>query len=402
MLKAIYEAGEISRTELIERTGYSAFLVSKMCDELLQAGLIEETGPGNSTGGRPPTLLSINPHSGRVVGLHIGTLNARIAVTNLRGTLLAFRKAPSYAENGPEPALQHLISEVEAALAEARVEPPQLRGIGIGISGVLDHSTGTTLFWPKIPQWVNVPVRQTFADRFQTLVEVDDTPRTMALAERRFGAGDLASEFIYVSVGAGTGAALFLRDQLYTGWRGFAGEFGHIPVDAHGPLCSCGNRGCVEASVSAAAIVRRAQDALTHGVSGILWRLTQGEADKISLELIGAAAAQGDRFARSLLSDAGVSLGAGLVGMVNLLNPQLIRIGGGLALAAGAFLLPAVQQTIRDRALEPQAADVRVEISTLGEADWARGAALLVTQRALEALFLNSTSPGQRSRRRAG
>src|SRR5579884_2953252 len=97
MLKAIYEAGEISRTDLVERTGYSAFLVSKMCDELLESDLIEETGPGNSTGGRPPTLLSINPHSGRVVGLHIGALNARIAVTNLRGALLAFRKSPSYA-----------------------------------------------------------------------------------------------------------------------------------------------------------------------------------------------------------------------------------------------------------------------------------------------------------------
>ena len=120
------------------------------------------------------------------------------------------------------------------------------------------------------------------------------------------------------------------------------------------------------------------------------------------METIGAAAAQGDRFARGLLQEAGSHLGAGLVGIVNLLNPQLIRIGGGLALAAGEFILPAVQQTIRDRALEPQAKEVRIELSTLEEADWARGAALLVTRKALETLLVKSMSQVEKSRRRIG
>ena len=392
LLKVIYDAGQVSKTDLVEQTGYSQFQISKMCDELLESRFIQETGYGNSTGGRPPTLLSIDPTSGKVVGLHIGTFNARIVITDLAGAMLAFRKVRSHVETGPEAALRQLTSEVDATLSEAGVARDQVRGIGVGISGVLDRSTGTTLFWPKVPQWVNVPVKQSFSDGFKTLVEVEDTPRTMALAERRFGTAKQASEYVYVSVGAGTGAALFLRDQIYMGASGFAGEFGHVSVDERGPLCSCGNRGCLEVTVSASALIGRAQSAVTQRLSTILWRLSGGEVNSISLEMIGQAAGEGDRFACSLLHEAGSFLGIGLVGIVNLLNPTLITLGGGLALTAGQFLLPAVEQVIRSRALEPQAAEVRVELSKLGEADWARGAALLVTSKALEASFLNSRS----------
>lgn len=392
LLNVIYKEGELSRTDLVERTKYSAFLVSKICDELLASGFIRETGLGNSTGGRPPTLLSINPDIGRVIGLHIGTFNARIVVTDLTGTSLAFRKVPSHVELGPEVALSRLISEIETTLSEAHVEEDQIRGIGVGISGVLDRSSGTTLFWPKVPQWVNVPVKRAFAERFGTVVEVEDTPRTMALAERRFGNGGQVSDFVYVAVGAGTGAALFLRDELYTGAGGFAGEFGHVTVDEQGPLCSCGNRGCLEVTVSASVLIRRAQAAVAQGLSARLWSLTGGESEKISLELIGQAAEQGDRFARSLLQEAGTFLGVGLVGIINLLNPRLITIGGSLALATGHFLLPAIERVIRERALETQAAEVRVQLSKLDEVDWARGAALLVTNKALEASFADNIS----------
>ncbi len=388
LLNVIYEAGQISRTDLVDQTGYSPFLVSKMCDELLELQLIQETGPGNSTGGRPPTLLSIDPKSGKVVGLHIGTFNARIVIADLTGGLVAFRKVRSYVERGPELALEQLTSEVDTTIRQVGIARNEVLGIGVGISGVLERSTGTTLFWPKVPQWVNVPVKRTFEEKFNTVAEVEDTPRTMALAERRFGAGKPAPESVYVSVGAGTGAAFFLRDHLYTGGGGFAGEFGHVTVDEHGPLCSCGNRGCLEVMVSASALIKKAQNAVAQSLTPGLWRLSNGDPDRISLELIGQAATEGDRFARSLLHEAGSFLGTGLVVVVNLLNPTLITIGGGLALAAGEFLLPAVEQVIRNRALEPQAANVRVELSKLGEEDWARGAALLVTGKALEASFL--------------
>jgi predicted NBD/HSP70 family sugar kinase len=390
LLRVIYDADQISKADLVEQTGYSPFQISKMCDELLDLHLIREIGHGNSTGGRPPALLSVEPSSGKVVGLHIGTFNARIVITDLAGTLLSFRKVRSHAETGPDAALRQLISEVDATLSQAGVTRHQVRGIGVGIAGVLERSTGVTLFWPKVPQWVNVPVKQHFADAFKTIVEVEDIARTMALAERRFGKGKQVSEYIYVTIGAGTGAALFLRDQIYTGASGFAGEFGHVSVDERGPLCSCGNRGCLEVAVAASTLIGRAKAGISQSLSNALWRLTGGKPDNISLELIGQAADEGDRFTCNLLHEAGSYLGIGLVGIVNLLNPTLITLGGGLAMSAGRFLLPVVEQVIRNRALAPQAAEVKIELSELSESDWARGAALLVTRKALEASFLSS------------
>ncbi len=388
LLKLIYERGEISRSDLVEKTGYSAFLVSKMCDELLRDRLVCETGPGNSTGGRPPTLLSVNPELGVLVGLHIGTVNVRVAVTDLTGRTLAYQKAPSQSEAGPEAAIPHLISLVEQSLERAGAGRERLRGIGIGISGVLDRASGTTLFWPKVPQWVNVPVRQIFTEKFGTFVEVEDSPRTMALAERRFGAGSRAEEFLYVMVGAGTGSALFLNGHLYTGADGFAGEFGHLSVDHNGPLCSCGNRGCIETYVSASALIRNAQQAVSQGLAIQLWPLSGGDLDRVSLELIARAASEDDRFSLSLLGAAGERLGAGIVGLVNLLNPELIIVGGGLAAAAGRFLMPSIERIVRERALTRTSAQTRIELSKLDETDWARGGALLVIENALErALF---------------
>lgn len=387
LAKLIYSHGRLSRTDLVEQTGHSPFLVTKICDELLAAGFIQETGPGSSTGGRPPTLLSINPNLGNLVGLHIGTFYARITITNLLGEILVYRRVPSQAQTDPESSLKHLVATVDACLEEAGVERKKLRGIGLGISGVLDRSTGTTLFWPKVPQWVNVPVKQVFQSHFQTPVEVEDTPRTMALAERRFGSAGQASDFVYVSIGAGTGAALFLGGRLYTGAGGFAGEFGHITVDEQGPLCSCGNKGCLEAAIAASALVQKAQNAVAQGLSTALWQLCGGELSRVSVEMIVKAARQGDRFSQRLLKEAGSFLGLGIVSMVNLLNPSLITIGGGLALAAGEFLLPAARQVVQDRAFEHQATEARIELSQLTEADWARGAALLVTAPALDACF---------------
>ncbi len=390
LLKLIYERGEISRSDLVEKTGYSAFLVSKMCDELLREQLVCETGPGNSTGGRPPTLLSVNPELGVLVGLHIGTVNVRVAVTDLTGRTLAYEKVASRSEAGPEVVIPHLIALVEQTMERAGAGRERLRGIGIGISGVLDRASGTTLFWPKVPQWVNVPVKRIFAEHFRTFVEVEDSPRTMALAERRFGAGSGVDEFLYVMIGAGTGSALFLDGRLYTGSDGFAGEFGHLSVDLNGPLCSCGNRGCVETYVSASALIRMAQQAVSQGLAIQLWQLSGGDVERVSMELIARAAAEDDRFSLNLLAAAGEKLGAGIVGLVNLLNPGLIIIGGGLASAAGRFLMPSVERVVRERALTRTSAQTRIQLSTLEETDWARGGALLVIENALERALLES------------
>jgi predicted NBD/HSP70 family sugar kinase len=395
ILRLVYEHNRISRSDLVDKTGYSAFLISKLCERLLRSGYISETGSGDSTGGRRPTLLSISPGLGRVIGIHLGTVNVRIALTDITGTLIKSIKAPSKASSGPEIAIPHLIELSETLLREAGVPQSELRGIGVGISGVLDRQTGTTLFWPKVPQWANVPVKKLLESHFHTRVELEDTPRTMAFAERRIGRAQGVREFIYLMIGAGTGSALFLNGQLYTGSSGFAGEFGHITIDENGPFCSCGNRGCLETLISASTLIRKAQYGLTQGLSIDLWRLSGGDPERVSVETIAQAARANDRFSMRLLTEAGAHLGAAMIGLINLLNPELIVIGGGLASAAGDLLLPHAERVIHDRALIRAVSKLSIQLSELQDVDWARGAALLAAEKALEPMFLESLQPSR-------
>jgi len=397
ILQFIRAQGSISRAGLAEKTETSPFLISKTCDQLLAAKFITEAGQGDSTGGRRPTLLSLKPDFGRLIGVHLGTVNVRIAMTDFRGNLIEYIKDESRADKGPEAAMQHLIHLIDQMLKKAGVSYSELSGIGIGISGVLERSTGVVLFWPKLPMWINVSVRKILEDRYKTIVELDDTSRTQAFAEYKLGALDSIKHFIYVAVGAGIGAALFLDGKLYSGSAGFAGEFGHITVSEAGPLCSCGNRGCLETMVSASALIRKAQHGLTEGLSNTLMQMSEGNPKHLSVEMLADAARQGDRFTRRLLSDTAISLGTSLVSLVNLLNPELIVIGGGVASAIGELILPEIERVVRDRAMIQGDNQVQIRISQLQEKDWALAATLLVVEKALAQSFLKAMEPKTRA-----
>jgi len=389
LLKLLYQNVRISRSDLSAMTGYSAFLVSKLCDALLKKGFITEVGSGDSSGGRRPTLLSIAPGLGKIAGLHVGRVNARVVITDICGNELAFLKMPSRVNVGPSVAIPHLIDLVEKGLQKANVKREELLGIGVGISGILDRSTGTTLYWPKVPQWVNVPVRRIFADHFGIAPEIEDTPRTMALAERRLGLARQAENWVYLMIGASMGSAIFIKRELYTGSRGFSGEFGHVNVKNDGPLCGCGNCGCLNTFVSATALIHAAQAAVSEGLSAQLWELCDGDVGQISVDLIVRAAAAGDRYSVRLLNDLGTCLGKAMVVLIHLLDPELIIVGGGLAADAGQFLMPIIHKAVSDGVLPLTAQNLSIQISELREVDWAIGASLLVGEKALEKLFLS-------------
>lgn len=399
ILKLIHEQGSVSRAQLAEKTEASPFLVSKTCDQLLKAGFITEAGQGDSTGGRRPTLLSLRRDFGRLIGIHFGTVNVRIAITDFTGNLIDYVKDESHADRGPEVAMRHLTELIDRMLQKTGLHHSDINGIGIGVSGVLERATGVALYWPKLPLWVNVPVRPLLEARYKTLVEMEDTSRTQALAEYRLGGASSSQHFVYITVGAGIGAALFLNGRLYTGVAGFAGEFGHITVSENGPLCSCGNRGCVETMVSASAMIRNAERGVSAGLSNVLVQMRQESTRGLSVEMLAQAARQGDRFVLRILSEAGSYLGQSIVGLINLLNPELIVIGGGVASAVGDLLLPEVERVVRDRAMLQDLKYVNIRISKLHERDWALGAALLTAEKALAQSYQKWTEPKKRAAR---
>lgn len=399
ILQLIRAYGSISRSQVAEKTGASPFLVAKICDHLLALGFITEAGHGDSTGGRRPALLSLRRDFGRLIGVHLGSVNVRIALTDFRGNLIEYTKDKSLADKGPEAAMRHTMQLIDRMLQKAGLRHSDLSGLGIGISGVVERSTGVMLFWPKLPLWVNVPVRKMLEDRYKNLVELEDTSRTRAFAEYRLGGADSANHFIYIAVGAGIGAALFLHGQLYSGAGGFAGEFGHITVSETGPLCSCGNRGCLETMVSASTLIRKARHGLSAGLSNALIEIAQGDPRRVSVEMLGEAARKGDRFAVRLLSETGSYLGRGIVGLVNLLNPELIVIGAGVASAVGDLLLPEIERVVRGRAMMQGVNQVQIRMSQLGEKEWALGAALVVAEKALTQAYLKRIEVKKRTSR---
>jgi predicted NBD/HSP70 family sugar kinase len=397
ILQLIRSSGSISRAEVAEKTGDTPFLVSKVCDELLEAGFVSEAGRGDSTGGRRPTLLSLRPGLGRLIGVHMGTVNLRIALTDFQGNLIAYVKDRSRAAEGPDVAISHLIEMIDRILEKEGLGREALNGIGIGISGVLDRTNGMTLYWPKLPRWVNVPVKRLLEDHYRTHVVLEDTSRTRALAEFWFGGCSTAKHFIFIGIGAGTGAALFLNGSLYHGAGGFAGEFGHISVASKGPMCSCGNRGCLESMVSASVLLRKARNGLSKGLSQTLMTIAHENPDDLTLEMLAQATRQGDRFTARLLTEMGAYVGKGIVGLVNLLNPELIVLGGGVASAVGELILPEIKRVMRESAMIQSVNQVQVRMSTLEEKDWALGAMLLVTEDALANSYMEWSNAAQES-----
>jgi N-acetylglucosamine repressor len=219
---------------------------------------------------------------------------------------------------------------------------------------------------------------------------LQDSVRTMATAEQSFGLGRDVDDFLYVEVGMGIGAAIFFEGKLYRGAGGKAGEFGHITVDENGPLCSCGNNGCLECVASCAAIIQAVRAAMERGVDSKIRDLAHGDLSQISIEVIAHAASENDSLAFRVLQEAASYIAIGLADLVNLLNPQLIIFGGALFRAAPQLLSDPLRRIIRQRSLEMSANDVHLSASPLGEEAGALGASRMIAERALEELHLQT------------
>jgi predicted NBD/HSP70 family sugar kinase len=265
-----------------------------------------------------------------------------------------------------------------------------IAGIGIGHSGVIDSQNGMVLSFPRpgqMAEWRNIPLQSIFEKEFQVPCLLEDSVRTIATAEKSFGLGKELEDFIYIDVGMGIGAAIFFDGKLYRGAGGKAGEFGHITVDRDGPLCSCGNNGCLEAVASCAAIIEAVQTAMRRGVDSKVRSLSGGDLDQVSIELIAQAAAENDSLAFRVLHEAASYIANGLADLVNLLNPKLIIFGGALFRAAPNLLSDPIRTIIKQRSLEKSSNDVRLQVSPLGSEAGALGASRLIAEKTLGSLY---------------
>jgi len=377
ILNTIREYGPISRVKIAKSLKLSSATITKYINGLIQAGIVKEDGWEPSKGGRMPVLLRIAPEAMYAIGVDLGGANLRVVVVNLENNIVAKITKKTNADEGRDKVFRRVIDTIHEAIEHSKIEKEKIKGIGIGISGLIDHQRGVSLYCPNIEGWENVPVKRLVEEEFAVDTSVEDSSRAMALAEHWSGVARGIDNFIFVNVGVGIGCAIFIHGKLYRGIGGIAGEFGHITIDEAGPRCNCGNYGCLETLASGPAISRRARQAIEEGVVSLIEKLAEGKLEDITPEIVVEATKRGDKLAFNIMEKTGEYLGIGIADMINIFNPELIVIGAGVS-QAGDILLKPLKRTVKARALELSSSMTNIKVSQLGNNGGALGAAIMV------------------------
>jgi predicted NBD/HSP70 family sugar kinase len=377
IIEALYRRPLSSRTDLARHTQLSRATVSTLVEELVRAGLVQEgagSGPA-STGaeggvGRPPVLLSLVSGAAFALGLDFGHQHIRVALCDLSGEPVVDDFSAAEVDDAPSESLDLAQRLVHEALDSAGVAPDQLLGVGMGLAAPINKASGNLEADGILPGWDGIRPAAEMETRLGVPVALDNDANLGALGEKAFGAARGVDDLVYIRLSAGIGAGLIIDGQPYHGSLGVAGEVGHVLSDPQGPICRCGNRGCLETVASPVAVAALLERSLRRPVT-----VPQ------LLELVAA----GDRGARRAVADAGEAVGRALSMVVNVLNPELVVVGGDLA-QAGDVLLSPIAAAIERHSVAPAAGSVTVTAGMLGPRAEVLGAAALILAKSPRAL----------------
>ena len=307
------------------------------------------------------------------MGVDLGGTNIRAAVFDDGMEILGRSERPTQAQDGADEVIRRIAACVREALERTSVAVEDVAGVGVGAAGLTDWRTGAVVLASNLG-WRDVPLKERLEQELDGLrVEVDKDTNVAALAEARLGAGREFKHFLYVTAGTGIGGGLILDGALYRGATGGAGDIGHVVVDPDGPLCGCGDHGCVEVYSSGAGMVNRAREMLASGAEAASSAMT---VEALTPQTIFEAAEDGDAMAARVVETAGRALGLALADYVNINNPEAIVLGGGIVRAGRAYMDP-VEHELRQRALPALGEIVKLVPPGLGDDVGVTGAALL-------------------------
>jgi predicted NBD/HSP70 family sugar kinase len=357
VVRALRELGVASRAEIARRTGLSRSTVSSLVADLKDEGLIVERAGGRDPSGaagqsgRPPVLIGLRPSAGVVVGIDFGKRHLAVAASDLSHQVLAesWRDMPEdyTASDGMDVAAEL----VEAALDEAGGGHGRVLGVGLGLPGPIHRLTGMIGSPAILPGWVGIRVAEEMAMRLSLPIHVDNDANLGALSEFLWGAGRASVSLAYLKVATGIGAGLVVDGRLFHGAGGTAGEIGHTTIDENGPICRCGRRGCLETFAAGPALLELLRPSL---------------GPDLTLEGVLERAADGDPGCQRAIADAGRHIGQALGNLCNLINPELIVVGGSLG-AAGDVVLDPIREAVERAAIPSAAGDVDIVPGVLGE-----------------------------------
>lgn len=367
----IWRNGPVSKAMLARSLNLSLPTISNAVTELSAFGILESSGTGPSTGGRKARLLDIRRDMGRMIGVSLTSRGIAAATGDLKGALRNVRQYPFVPANGKSAAVEGLYRAIED---QVNLEPERRPlGIGLAISGLLDRARGVSLAFPRFEEWANVPLVEMMESRFGLPTVLDNHIAGTTLAELLFGQHRGMNNAIYVQLGPGLGMGIIINGELYRGNGRNIGEFGHISMrEEGGPLCYCGNYGCLESLAGDHALVEQALAGLNQGVQTQLSEIVASQ-PRLSIRDIFRAAASGDRFSMNLVDRAARLLGAGIANVTNLLAPDTIILGGTM-MDAGNLLMDSICNTLNTKALNRVEKHLQVREDSFGKDDTVTGA----------------------------
>ena len=375
VLQTIYHSDQFSRADIARATSLTRTTVSEIVAELLETGLVTETGVGHASVGKPPTFVSFNADAKQLICVDLGEDEFRGAVVNLKGDVLHRHSLPLEARMG-DAALQLVHRLVEGLWS--LVDAPIL-GIGIGTPGPVNPATGI-VHQAVNRDWVNLDLKEILGSRFKVPIHIANDSHVAALAEGAYGGHGRTPSLVLIKVGEGVGSGIVLEGELHTGDGFSAGEIGHLCVERDGLPCSCGNLGCLETVASTPSLIRHIKEQARRAQDTPFGRaiLARGA----SLEVLRDLSASGDLLARALVMDLGASLGVVAASLAGVLNVHRIVLSGTPVLF-GEPLLEAMRAEIRARILPEQAKETQVAFSSIGPDLVLQGACALVLRHEL-------------------
>ncbi|GAA4685069.1 ROK family protein [Nocardioides nanhaiensis] len=361
MFELLRDGTPRTRAQLAESSGLARSTIAARIDVLLRLGFVAPYGDGVSTGGRPPSLLALNPRARVVAGVDVGASHVRLCLADLSGTVLADRRADIEVAAGPDAVLGWVTDQVGHLLAEVERPVADLSAIGMGLPGPVEHSTGRAINPPIMPGWDRYDVPHHVRRTYDVPVLIDNDVNIMALGEQHAHLPDV-SDLVFIKVSTGIGAGLISGGMLQRGARGAAGDLGHVRVArASGIACRCGNEGCLEAIAAAPALVGLLAEAGVAATSGRdIVTLVRG----------------GDLQAARVVRQAGRDLGEVVATLVNVFNPSAVVVGGTLA-DAGESLVAGIREVVYSRSLPLATEHLTITTSRAGERAGELGAAAL-------------------------
>lgn len=381
LIKSLYQKGASTANEICGNMGISLPTVNTLLTDLIRSGVVIKQGRAASQGGRKPDLYGLASDAFYVLAVDLSKYSVSLALYNCQQELAKEKQTHKIVLNNEPETFEQLCKLIESYLQFSGIPSEKIIAIGISMPGLIDSKAGINHTYLNFGK---KSLREHFENRFLQSIFLENDARAMTLAEYKFGAVHDAEQVLGIFVGWGIGLGIIVDGKIYQGSSGYAGEFAHSPLfESQEINCTCGKKGCLEAVASGSAIVRMAEEAILLDKDSILARMAKSYSGPLDPNLIVRAAQEGDQRAITILSDVGLNLGRGISMLIQLLNPELIILGGVVA-EANQYILTPIQQALNVYSMAKSREKTEIILYQLGAEVGLQGAIAVVTDKLFE------------------